>query len=288
MKLPALFDAANETAAQSQRTFLRALRAELLALSVAALVAQLPARELGGAGPVATLVLFVVALAIRISQVEQHAQRKWYDARAAAESIKSASWQFAVGGEAYRTDDPTAESRLRADLRRYLGQLSHLDVPVGSPSESGATSDMQAIRKTSVAERAEVYLRDRVEDQLGWYSANAGRNKTRARRWWMVTVAVEVAAVGVGLGRVVAGFDLDWLGVLAAISAALAAWQQAKRYTELSESYSVTSHEVGLIRSALEPGVEESEWAQFVHDAEGAFSREHTLWLARRQGPLAA
>ncbi len=288
MKFPVLFDAADAIAAESQRKFLRALRAELVALSAAALVAQLPARELGGAGPVAALALFSVALAIRISRVEQHAQRQWYDARAAAESIKSASWQYTVGGEAYRTDDETATSRFQSDLRRYLGQLTHLDVPTGLPSESGATSDMQALRRMPVVDRAETYLRDRVEDQLSWYSTNAERNKRRARRWWTVTVAFEAAAVAVGLARVIAKFDVDWLGVLAAVAASLAAWQQAKRYTELSESYSVTSHEVGLIRSTLDRSATERDWAQFVHDAEAAFSREHTLWLARRQGPLVA
>lgn len=287
MKFPALFEAADAIAAESQRKFLRALRAELLALSAAALVAQVPARELGGAGPIAALALFGVAFAIRISRVEQHAQREWYDARAAAESIKSASWQYAVGGEAYRVDDPDAEPRFQTDLRRYLGQLSHLDVPTGSPAQSGASTDMQALRRMPVADRAEAYLRDRVEDQLSWYSTSAGRNKHRARWWWAVTVAFEGAAIAVGLARVVAKFDIDWLGVLAAIAASLAAWQQAKRYTELSESYSVTSHEVGLIRSSLDRNASEPDWAQFVHDAEAAFSREHTLWLARRQGPLA-
>jgi len=288
VNFPALFEAADTIAAESQKKFLRALRAELLALSAAALVAQIPAREIGGAGPIAALALFAVALAIRVSRVEEHAQRQWYDARAAAESIKSASWQYAVGGEAYRLDDPDAEPRFQADLRRYLGQLPHLDVPTGSAAQSGASSDMQALRRMPVAHRAEAYLRDRVEDQLGWYSTSAGRNKKRARRWWAFTVVLEGAAVAVGLARVVAKFDVDWLGVLAAIAASLAAWQQAKRYTELSESYAVTSHEVGLIRSSLDGDACERDWAQFVHDAEAAFSREHTLWLARRQGPLAA
>jgi len=288
MNFPALFDAADTIAAESQRKFLRALRAEVVALSAAALVAQFPARQLSGAGPIASLALFAVALAIRISRVEEHAQREWYDARAAAESIKSASWQYAVGGEAYRVEDPAAEARFQDDLRRYLGQLPHLDVPTGSPAQCGATSDMQALRRMPVPDRAETYLRDRVEDQLDWYSTNARRNKQRARRWWAATVAIEAAAIAVGLARVIAKFDIDWLGVLAAIAASLAAWQQAKRYTELSESYSVTSHEVGLIRSSLDRNAAEPDWAQFVHDAEAAFSREHTLWLARRQGPLAA
>jgi len=287
LKLPALFHAVDQSSAECQRRFLLALRVELVALSAAALVAQIPARELGGAGPVLALALFVVALAVRVSGVEQRAQREWYDARAAAESIKSSSWQFAVGGEAYRRDDPEADARFRSHLREILTQLPHLDIPTGSPSECGATSEMQTLRSGGLAERADAYLRCRIDDQLEWYSTNAIKNKRRSRRWWVITVVVEAAAVGLGLARVIARFDVDWLGVLAAVAASLAAWQQAKRYTELSESYSVASHDVGLIRSALDRSVSEGDWAQFVHDAEAAFSREHTLWLARRQGPLA-
>src|SRR5581483_6823656 len=185
MNFPALFDAADTIAAESQRKFLRALRAEVLALSAAALVAQFPARQLSGAGPIASLAL------------------------------------FAVAGEAYRVEDPAAEARFQDDLRRYLGQLPHLDVPTGSPAQCGATSDMQALRRMPVPDRAETYLRDRVEDQLDWYSTNARRNKQRARRWWAATVAIEAAAIAVGLARVIAKFDIDWLGVLAAIAASL-------------------------------------------------------------------
>jgi SMODS and SLOG-associating 2TM effector domain 3/SMODS and SLOG-associating 2TM effector domain 1 len=299
MTYPALFEAADEVAATSQRTFLRALRTELAALVAAALLGQLPARSLGGVGPVAALACFVVALVIRLSRIEDNTQRRWYDARAAAESVKSASWQFAVGGEAYRTDDPAAATRFQGDLHRYLNQLQHLDVPAGALSEAGVTHEMLALRRRPLAERAETYRRGRVDDQQDWYAANARRNRLRARRWWLATSGVEAGAIALGLTRVIVQFNVDWLGFAATVAAALAAWQQAKRYTELSESYAVTSHEVGLIRSSLDlrdpvdlrsppnPVLSEHTWSQFVHDAEAAFSREHTLWLARRQGPVA-
>jgi hypothetical protein len=61
---------------------------------------------------------------------------------------------------------------------------------------------------------------------------------------------------------------------------------QAKKYANLSEAYAVTSHEVSLVPSTLSAEATEEEWAQAVHDAEAAFSREHTMWQARRQGPV--
>jgi hypothetical protein len=78
---------------------------------------------------------------------------------------------------------------------------------------------------------------------------------------------------------------VNWLGVLAAGTASVAAWQQTKNYSSQSEAYAVTSHEVAIVAETIGPAIDESSWAQAVHDAEAAFSREHTLWLARRQGP---
>jgi hypothetical protein len=46
--------------------------------------------------------------------------------------------------------------------------------------------------------------------------------------------------------------------------------------------------EIGLIRPKLESVNQENQFSRFVIDAELAFSREHTLWIARRswwQGP---
>jgi hypothetical protein len=287
VKFPALYEAAEHVSAESQKVFLLVLRGELAALAVGALVGQLPAKKLGGSGPILAFVLFGVALALRVSRIGERAQRRWYDARAAAESIKSASWQYAVGGEAYRLGDTTARPRFQGDLPGYIRQLTHLDVPAEDSAEAGVTADMEHLRGQPTTARAAAYLAHRVKDQRGWYARNADKNKRLGRHWWRALVATEAAALLVGLGRIIGQFDVDWLGVLATVAAGLAAWQQAKRYTELSESYSVTTHEVALIEASLDSAASESEWAQFVHDAEAAFSREHTLWLARRQGPLA-
>jgi hypothetical protein len=96
---------------------------------------------------------------------------------------------------------------------------------------------------------------------------------------------LEAAAILAGVVRIKQGAEVDFLGAFAAIAASFVAWTQSKKYAFLAESYSVTSHEVHLVGASVIPAVDESTWAQSVHDAEAAFSREHTLWQARRQGP---
>lgn len=286
MRLPSLYDAAEKVARDSQRAFLACLGIELASLLIAAFLGQLPRDDFGGFGPVGALLAFLLALVLRVSGVGGRAERRWYDARAAAESCKSLAWQFAVGGEGYRCDSDDSEGRFRRDLVRVLEALPRLNVPAGTQTRYGVTTEMEELRGRPRPERERVYETRRVDDQLAWYSNKAEFNRQRSKQWWIAAVAIESLAVVLGLARVIGAFDVDWLGVLATAAAALAAWQQTKNFSGLSEAYAVTSHEVGMIKDAMSKVRSEQEWAQFVHDAEAAFSREHTLWLARRQGPL--
>jgi hypothetical protein len=57
---------------------------------------------------------------------------------------------------------------------------------------------------------------------------------------------------------------------------------QVKKFNELAAAYTVTAHETGLIKPKLEAVDSESDFSDFINDAELAFSREHTLWIARQ------
>ncbi|MCH9305572.1 SLATT domain-containing protein [Escherichia coli] len=70
--------------------------------------------------------------------------------------------------------------------------------------------------------------------------------------------------------------------IFVASAASILTWMQAKRFSELAASYSLTSHEIGLVKEeAKQPNTDE-EFSVFVGDAENAFSREHTQWVARK------
>lgn len=287
-KFPDLFYAADEVAGCSQRDFYRLRITELLCLVGAAVSAGLPADRFFKLGPLITILLFLVALIIRISGQGTKLEKRWYNGRAAAESIKSMSWQYAVCGESYRQGDTDASSRFSEQLNKVLGATPHLDLPATPGLRSySATESMRAIRDSPLSSRIEAYRYGRVHDQLGWYERKSRANKDLAKKWTGALVLLEAFAVLLGIGRIVEWFDVDWLGLLAAAATALAAWQQSKKYTELSEAYAITSHEVAILSDDFDDKANESEWAQQVHDSEAAFSREHTMWLARRQGPPA-
>jgi hypothetical protein len=286
LAFPALLDATEKVSAAQQRAFFQATGSQLGLLAAAAAAALIPQDFLWRLGPIATLVFFLAALAIQLGGLAAKAEGRWYDARAAAESIKTASWEFAVGGESFRLDDDAAESRFREVLKRVLANVKSLDVGAAGTDNAAATSSMKELRSKDLAVRAEAYLSWRVEDQVQWYSSKATRNKQLYKRFSIAVVFVEAAAVLLGVLRVNSSLDADFLGPLAACAAGLVGWMQAKKYSNLAEAYAVTSHEVSLVSATLSGAQSEESWAQAVHDAEAAFSREHTMWQARRQGPV--
>jgi hypothetical protein len=186
-----------------------------------------------------------------------------------------------VGGGALPMSDSAAPGNFTGELRKILCLLPRLDVAASASSEFAITSSMTESRNSSLSERKQRYLNDRVKDQVGWYGKKANWNKKLAKRWFIALVAVEGAAVILGVLRATSSFDVNLLGTFAAAAAGIAAWQQTKNYSYLSESYAVTTHEVKLISSAIQDVSDEDEWAQAVQDSESAFSREHTLWISR-------
>lgn len=284
---PALLKSAEAESAESQKLFFLARAGELISLAAAAALALAPLDWAGQLGPITTVVMFMIALVVQVSRVGNRAERRWYDARAAAESIKSASWQYAVGGEAFRVSDPMADTVFVERIREALHGLKHLSFGAGPAECAAATESMRRLRQSSQVERFSAYQRHRISDQVDWYRRKADWNRTRSRVFGGITIGVEFLALGLGLLRVAGIVDVDLLGVAATVAAGLVAWSQAKNYTLLAESYAVTSHEILLAANSIKEEASETAWAQSVHDAEAAFSREHTLWSARRQGQQA-
>jgi hypothetical protein len=285
MAFPPLFHAVDAAAAEAQTQLLRLRAVEFTCLVAAAVFAEIPSTFLGRTGPILTLAFFVLALVLRVSGSDVAAERRWYEGRAAAESLKSMSWQYAAGGESFRLDDSSSDTRFVFTMKELLRELSDLDVPFPSAQDTAIPMEMRALRASTRAQRTEVYRALRVKDQLDWYERKASWNKQRAHWWRNGMIGIETVAVLLGLGRALGWYDVDWLGIFAAIAAAFAAWQQTKNYQGLSQAYAVTSHDVALVNASIGSEESEEDWAQAVHDAEAAFSREHTMWRARRQGP---
>jgi len=286
--LPALYQALNAQSDKAQKKVLRAVKAALGG-ALAAAVLGLVEIEAGGIdlAALAASAGFLVSLIASSWILWKRPERAWYDARAGAESVKTLAWQFAVGAGEFSRSDQEEEVR-----RRFLGRLGELLTDLKSvvgtsvdATEPQTSQAMLALREAPLPVRQAAYRKGRIEDQRGWYAAKAAWNERRRTRWAVVTVATQALGLAAGLARAFAGFDIDLLGLAAALAASFTAWTRTKDYAELAEAYTVTAQEIGLLSDQPVPA-EEDGWSDYVEQAERAFSREHTLWRARK-GQLA-
>lgn len=284
-RLPALFVSANATSIAGQRRHMRAIRVQLMLLTAAAGLGAVTIRFSPGAvdwAAFAAGTAFVMAALVRIQHFTTQPDKDWFDGRALAESVKTLAWRYAVGGDPF----PVLLEPGRAD-REYVHRTSSLLDQLGSTTvlvigdrREEITDWMRSLRSAPLAERSEAYERDRLDDQLDWYSERANANRRSMARVNAFTLALEGAgAVGAFL-TATGTVRIDLLGFAGAAVAAVTAWSMAKQHSTLASSYAVAAHELNGIRAlAAEPHSEE-EWAIFVAEAEEAISREHTLWRA--------
>jgi hypothetical protein len=158
-----------------------------------------------------------------------------------------------------------------------VGRLStHLD-------ESQITSEMERVRRLSTEERQTYYRDARVLEQLTWYAHKAKFNQRRATWYYWGLFGTIFCAIVLALCRIRFPSTPYWpTDAFVTLAASLLSWIQAKRFQELAVSYALTAHEISFIRQQASAKMTESEFSQFVGDAEMAFSREHTQWTARR------
>ncbi|MER8100019.1 DUF4231 domain-containing protein [Kitasatospora sp. NPDC094016] len=287
--LPGFFWAADAASLRGQRRSVLLSAWELLLLVAAAATGSADGEP--WAWPAAAAYLGAIVLAVVISR--QNPQGLWYEGRAAAESVKTLAWKFAVRADAYQPPPhtlPDAEGLYRVQLGGVLGAFrdSRVVTPGAGAELAGITAAMRDLREQPLAVRREVYLSERIQVQHDWYRA---KSRYCARAGALAGVlGVVLPALGLVLAvlRALGAFTYDALGTVSAVAASITAWAQLRQYRPLAAAYGLAADELELIRRQLarldvESADAEELWARLARDAEDAVSREHTTWQARRE-----
>ncbi len=228
---------------------------------------------------------FVIALVVEGFLYRAKPERTWYEGRAAAESVKTLSWRYGVGGEPFNVgvdEEKRVADLFLARLKSLFDVIKDLDLAAPTTSEGQITPRMREVRALPLAQRKDIYEHGRVEEQQKWYQAKANWNKRCANGWTRTMLAIEIAGVIFGILKAIGVIEGDLLTLSGVILATSTAWIQTKQYRTLATAYTVTALELASVRSKIGNQDSEVEWAKFVADAEEAFSREHTLWKASR------
>jgi hypothetical protein len=279
---PALYRSANHLSLESQSSFFRALKFHLTLLVAAAALSIVTIPHWS----VATLQLIVLlgALSLSIFLFAKRPDRYWYAGRAVAESIKTVTWRYVSRAEPFEADDYSARSDFQHTLQAIVNQ--NQDVAESLTlylAERQVTSAMESLRGSALLERRRTYEKHRIDDQLNWYANKAKFNRRRANGFFSALIFTNAAAVVCAALRIsfaqISGWPTD---ILVAAAASILGWMQARRFSELAAAYALAAHEIGIIREQALQVTTDAEFSRFVGDAENAFSREHTQWVARK------
>jgi hypothetical protein len=285
-EFPPLYTAADRNSRDGQRRYLNATRLRLAMLVLAAAFGLFTWRTAGGdVAGIGAAVAFVVALLAELYLLQARPDRLWYDGRAVAESAKTLTWRYLVGGSPFgrqEVSDREAERLLLERFRQIAGDLrgAHL-VPVSDMADQLGPG-LRRVRGLPLEERRTLYRRERIGDQQGWYARSARHNERRATQWSLVLAGLEALGLAGGVLKATGVVGIDLLGLAGAVVAAGAAWVNAKQHQTLANAYAVAAHELATISGQVDWADSEPEWAHFVDQAEEAISREHILWRASR------
>ena len=281
---PALYEAANNASLRSQKAYLNGMRWYII-LTVTAAFLSIYIKESTEAGIFASI-LFLAVLGLTIFQAVKRYDRIWYNGRAVAESVKTRTWRFIMRAEPYSDCDniDSVKKEFCNDLKEILEQNRTLGESLTHESviNETITENMLKIRSLNYTERLNYYITNRINEQRAWYFNKASKNKKNARNWFISLVLVNSVIVGLLLVEI--GYQIYYLPTagLMVIGSCILTWMQIKRYQDLATSYSLTAHEIGIIKSQNFQVIDEKTLSDYVKDAENAFSREHTQWVARK------
>ena len=281
--LPALYKSADEGSTSAQKRFLGTIMVEyFLLFSVSVVGATLVSTDFG---PTSMTIILVILAGLFVFKVFKKLDQDWYRCRALAESVKTSAWRFAMRAHPFEDaiDIEMPKMMFRNLLQDILRTNQHVAQNLHHADSDQVTESMIKVRTLPLADRVSVYVTGRIDDQRNWYSRKSSYNRKALVIWVCTTIAIYLAAV-VSLNAERFGidpFNLVFDPLIVLVTSSLG-WLQMKRHGELIASYNLTAHEIGIIRSKAQSIGNEKEFSEFVNEAELAFSREHTQWVARR------
>lgn len=286
INLPALYNSASELSATSQRKYLKLIRLEYSSLIVASILSLNISNN--KFYYIIHALVFLFSLAFMITRYWTKPEQDWYKGRALAESIKTSSWRYCMRAEPF---DGEQEAQItRANFRNYLKAILEANrhigerIPPDSDAEDQITTSMEEIRSLSLDKRINIYIEHRIKEQRKWYAQKSKSNKDASYRWLVGGVSAYFLAIFLLFMRAsFPDFEIWPIEPFAVIASSIIGWTQVKKFNELASSYTLTAHEIGIIQCRSTEVSTETQFSDFVNEAEQAFSREHTQWVARQQ-----
>lgn len=290
---PLLYQESSNCSIENQKKHFLFVRIQISLLIVIAIVTSFPLNgqiNIRNGVVIILLILLITELFVRIWMTQNKFDHYWFSSRAIAESVKSESWRFMMKVEPY--DNNLSDSEAKKYFIKRLHEILHRQPSIISKLTSALhngqqiSDNMIKIRKISLEERIEFYIENRIHDQNVWYALKASWNQKRESFWLFISWIMPIAAIIIAI--IILNFtnlNTSLIGIITTAGAGAMTWMHSKRFRELSQSYSLTAQDLSLLETRANTDTSETNVAQLVFDVERTISREHSMWLARRQAP---
>ena len=278
---PAIYYSASELSSKSQKKFYRTLFYYITFLVLISICSFLN-YTIFKYTCVLEAFLFICTLFLTIYIYNEKPERYWYAGRAVAESVKTLTWRFISRAEPFNGADDINRSEFIQKLKDITEQSMNLSEMSPKIDLSQISNEMLELRNNDFETRKKYYLEKRIIDQQNWYFKKANYNKKRGNFFFIILIITNVIGLAVSLIRIKNPEILNFNEITITITGGLVSWIQSKKFQELSASYSLAAHEISFVKEQYYKINNEKELSNFIGDAENAFSREHTQWVARR------
>jgi len=284
---PRIFVVSDRKSIAAQNQHVTFARCDLLLVVLAAVAGAFGGLESSSYARYAYVIaaLFLMgALSIEILADYRKPENDWYDGRAVAESVKTATWRYMMGADPYDEPDDASDVSFVTVLQQAAEARPELQ---GEQERYGddtwaITPAMRRVRSLPFEERRALYLQARARDQQQWYARKSRVNARQAKLWFRVGLAARVLALGGAVFFVIHPAPSGIVELFATAGAAATAWNQLRRHTELTRSYALAAQELESLAGVVEGATDEERFGEAVTETEGAISREHTMWMAKR------
>ncbi len=287
---PLLFQVADKGSITAQRYYLRLVRLEFFVLILATIFSSLRLDQQIWTNIFSVIIpiSLLIALIARVLTELIGFDKKWFGCRAIAESVKSVTWRYITQAKPYngQSDSEKIDREFLKDLKEIRDSQIEGAKKLGKQAVSGndVTQHMRSLRSKTFNERKSYYNKERVLNQKEWYRTKANANeRNRSISFWS-SVVLEISAVILAfLFLNIPSLPINPIAILIIIVATIIVWTQIKKHRELSQSYALVVQELGQISSMYVHVHNEEKLSDYVQNVEDVISKEHTMWLAKRE-----
>lgn len=290
MDYPSSFEASDKASLITQRNHIRFSIIVFLSLTLAALFSGFvfdKENSLFKPFTICVIASLLIATILKFVIKIYKWDKKWFDGRAVAESIKTATWRYVMGVKPFgiQLSPEEIDKKFTAEVAAIIQSRPAICEAMSTCLSSGKqiTDKMRETRSKNVEEKKVIYLNERIKDQRSWYTKKAAYNGRQENCWFAFAIIAQVLAIILAFCKLY----MEWnvfspIGFITTLASIFVAWVEMKKFQELSQSYALAAQELASAESLLVHVGDQTSLATYVNDTENAISREHTMWCAKR------